>query len=337
MASSSFLGAVDERRKKKKESFPMGQQKRHKLKVKNSRRHSDLLRRHLTLHDGSAPSDTKRVRACDACHASKIRCDGGARCSLCTKRGIDCAFTRGPAPNLAANLQQGSTSSLHSGHGSRSPDPPGAAPEASASAGGSQPDTNQAVPISYMSSAAPVSQGTQQQDASSLPIEGLQLVLEAVSKPSSSGTSSRIQRPLPPEVKKWSASCINAYLGRFHDRWPVLHAPTFEQEVDSVRLRSTTIIIGSWLQSETEDNSLIFDIHSILVKRLLDELVSIVLSTARWYRSYRIEIFTYPCSPQTETTADAAGAWPLRTLQSSLLNIIFAFESGVRFFFLFTG
>ncbi|KAJ4855894.1 fungal zn(2)-Cys(6) binuclear cluster domain-containing protein [Trichoderma breve] len=266
---------------------------------------SDLLRRHLTLHDGSAPSDSKRVRACDACHASKIRCDGGVRCSLCTKRGIDCAFTRGPAPNgnIAANPPQGSASSLHSGHGSRSPDPPRSAPtDASASTGGSQPDTNHAVPMSYtMNGTAPVSQGTQQQDAPSIAIEGLQLVLEAVSRPRSSG-SSRLQRPPTPEVKKWSASCIKSYMGRFHDRWPVLHAPTFEHEVDSVTLRSTAIIIGFWLQNEIEDNSLVFDIHSILVKRLLDEL--------------------------TESTADPNAVWPLRSLQSSLLNIIFAFESG---------
>lgn len=248
------------------------------LKVETPRRHSDLLRRHLTLHDGSAPSDSKRVRACDACHASKIRCDGGVRCSLCTKRGIDCAFTRGPAAlngNVAANPPQGSASSLHSDHGSRSPDPPRAAPtDASASTSGSQPDTNHAVPMSYtMNGTAPVSQGTQQQDAPSIAIEGLQLVLEAVSRPRSSG-SSRLQRPPTPEVKKWSASCIKSYMGRFHDRWPVLHAPTFEHEVDSVTLRSTAIIIGFWLQNETEDNSLAFDIHSILVKRLLDELVS---------------------------------------------------------------
>ncbi|KAL7794422.1 hypothetical protein V8C37DRAFT_376614 [Trichoderma ceciliae] len=262
---------------------------------------SDLLRRHLTLHDGSASSDSKRVRACDACHASKIRCDGGVRCSLCTKRGIDCAFTRGPAPITAA-FPQGSVSSLHSAHGSHSPDPPGSGTEASASAGGSQPDTTQVVSASYASNTAHVSLGTQHQGTSSIPIEGLQLVLEAVSRPRSSGTPSGLQRQPPPDVKKWSSACIKAYMGRFHDRWPVLHAPTFEQEVDSVRLRSTAIMIGSWVQNETADNSLIFDIHSVLVKRLLNEL--------------------------TETTADPTGVWPLRTIQSSLLNIIFAFESG---------
>ncbi|RFU82038.1 transcription factor zn, c2h2 / cys6 [Trichoderma arundinaceum] len=286
-------GAVDEAKR-----FYMGQSKRHRLNVRNFHRRSDLLRRHLTLHDGSAPSDSKRVRACDACHASKIRCDGGVRCSLCTKRGIDCAFTRGPALGSAANLQQGSASSLHSAHGSRSPDPPGSGTEASASAGGSQPDTTQAIPANYMD---PLGQAAQQQDPVSIPIEGLKLVLEAVSKPRSPEPSSRPQRQPPPQVKEWSSACIKAYMGRFHDRWPIVHAPTFEREVDSVRLRSTAIIIGSWLQNET-DNSLIFDIHSILVKRLLDEL--------------------------TDTTVDSNAIWPLRTLQSSMLNIIFAFESG---------
>ncbi|KAL7936486.1 hypothetical protein V8C35DRAFT_295618 [Trichoderma chlorosporum] len=265
---------------------------------------SDLLRRHLTLHDGSAPSDSKRVRACDACHASKIRCDGGTRCSLCTKRGIDCAFTRGSVPNVAAHSSEGNALPLHSSHGSRSPDPPRSAPtDASASTGGSQPDTNQAVPISYtMDSAEPGNQGTQQQDEASIAVEGLQLVLEAASRPRSSASSSRLQRPPSPEVKKWSTSCIQAYMGRFHDRWTVLHAPTFEHEVDSITVRSTTIMIGYWLQSEAENNSLVFDIHSILVKRLLDEL--------------------------TESSTDPNGVWPLRTLQASLLNIIFAFESG---------
>lgn len=251
----------------------MGQPKRHTLNVRKLRRRSDLLRRHLTLHDGSAPSDPKRVRACDACHASKIRCDGGTRCSLCTKRGINCAFTRGPGAVLASNIRQGTASSLRSSHGSRSPDGPRSSTEASVSSGGSQSGVNQAVPVTYVDS-APVSQESlQQQDPSSASLEGLQLVLEAVSRPKS--TSSRTQRQPPPEVKKWSAACIDAYFGRFHDRWPVLHAPTFEKEVESARLRSTVLLIGSWLRHENEGNNhLLFDIHSVLVKRLLDEMVS---------------------------------------------------------------
>ncbi|KAH6609809.1 transcription factor zn [Trichoderma cornu-damae] len=264
---------------------------------------SDLLRRHLTLHDGSAPLDSKRVRACDACHTSKIRCDGGARCSLCTKRGINCAFTRGLAPHTVASLQQGISSSLRPAGGPRSPNPPGWGTEASAS----QPVTAQAMPTSCMHDAVCLGpgpgqgQGTQQREASSIPIEGLQLVLEAVSRRRSSRTASEPQRQPPAEVKKWSSACIKAYMGRFHERWPILHAGTFERDTDSVQLRSTAIIIGSWLQNET-DNSLVFDIHGILVNSLLGEL--------------------------TESTADASGLWPLKTFQSSLLNIVFAFESG---------
>ncbi|UKZ91795.1 uncharacterized protein TrAFT101_006764 [Trichoderma asperellum] len=88
----------------------------------------------------------------------------------------------------------------------------------------------------------------------------------------------------------------------FHDRWPILHIPTFEREVISIGLRSTVIMIGSWVQNETAGNSIVFEIHSNLVKTLLADL--------------------------TETTVDPAGVWPIRTLQSALLNVIFAFESG---------
>ncbi|UKZ57463.1 hypothetical protein TrVGV298_011320 [Trichoderma virens] len=146
--------------------------------------------------------------------------------------------------------------------------------------------------MSYtMNSAAPVSQGAQQQNASSLAVEGLQLVLDAVSRPISSESSSILPKPPTPEVKKWSSSCIKAYMGRFHERWPILHAPTFEEEVESVRLRSTAIIIGSWMKNETEDNSLIFDIHSILVKRLLDELREKLMRRARLLFSLLVTVF----------------------------------------------
>jgi hypothetical protein len=159
---------------------------------------------------------------------------------------------------------------LHSTSESHSPDLPDADTEASASADASEPDTTS----SYMNPTAHVSQATQHQSASSIATKGLQLVLEAVSRPRSSDASSRLQPQPSPEVKQWSSGCIKAYMGRFHDRWPILHSPTFEQEVNSIGLRSTAIIIGSWVQDETADNDLIFEIHSTLVKHLLDELVS---------------------------------------------------------------
>lgn len=51
---------------------------------------SDLLRRHVTVHDKG--SELRRERACNACHANKTRCDGGEQCSLCRRRKQTCVY-----------------------------------------------------------------------------------------------------------------------------------------------------------------------------------------------------------------------------------------------------
>lgn len=252
----------------------MTRPKRRRLKVRKLGRYSDLLRRHLTLHDGPAHSDSKRVRACDACHASKIRCDGGTRCSLCTKRGIDCAFTRGPGPNGASNLRRRSVSSLPLASKSNSPDPPTPSIQTSDPKDTPKPDISQVI---YTNIVAPITQGTQHPDPS-IATAGLKLILNVLSNPLSSEALSRNQLQLPPEVEKWSSECIKAYMRHFHDRWPILHIPTFEREVISIGLRSTVIMIGSWVQNETAGNSIVFEIHSNLVKTLLADLVSCPLN-----------------------------------------------------------
>ncbi|KAK1246545.1 hypothetical protein MKX08_000347 [Trichoderma sp. CBMAI-0020] len=154
---------------------------------------------------------------------------------------------------------------------------------------------------SYTDILGPAELGTQHLDPS-IATAGLKLILNVISNPLSSETMSRNRLQLPEEIEKWSSECLRAYITHFHDRWPILHIPTFEREVISIGLRSTAIMIGSWVRNETADNSLVYDIHSILVKNLLADL--------------------------TETTVDAAGVWPIRTLQSALLNVIFAFECG---------
>jgi hypothetical protein len=308
--------------KSKSSSSLKSRPKRHGLKVRKPGRHSDLLRRHLTLHDGPAHSDSKRVRACDACHASKIRCDGGIRCSLCTKRGIDCAFTRGPGPNNTSNLQRRSVSSIPSVSKSHSPDTPTPSIPTSDPDSTPNPGTSQLTPLSatnYTDVVGPAAQGAQHMDPS-VATAGLKLILNVISNPLSSETLSRNRLQLPEEVEKWSSECLRAYITHFHDRWPILHIPTFEREVISIGLRSTAIMIGSWIRNETADNSLVFEIHSILVKNLLADLVS---------RPLKFVERQYTELLQTETTVDAAGVWPIRTLQSALLNVIFAFECGV--------
>lgn len=268
----------------------MSRPRRRRLKVRKLGRYSDLLRRHLTLHDGPAHSDSKRVRACDACHASKIRCDGGTRCSLCTKRGIDCAFTRGPGPNSTSNLQRRSLSSLPSVSKSHSPDTPTPSMPTSDLHDTPKPDIHQVVATSYTNIVGPAAQGTQHLGPS-IATAGLKLILNVISNPPSSETLSKNRLQLPPEVEKWSSECLRAYMRHFHDRWPLLHIPTFEREVISIGLRSTAIMIGSWVRNETADNSLVFDIHSMLVKNLLADLVSSPLNyVGRQYTTYMTKL-----------------------------------------------
>lgn len=47
----------------------------------------------MVRHESHAAlPDSRRVRACDACHTSKTKCDGGSQCSLCIKRNIPCTY-----------------------------------------------------------------------------------------------------------------------------------------------------------------------------------------------------------------------------------------------------
>ncbi|EHK44884.1 hypothetical protein TRIATDRAFT_242742 [Trichoderma atroviride IMI 206040] len=259
-----------------------------RLKVRKPGRYSDLLRRHLTLHDGPAHSDSKRVRACDACHASKIRCDGGTRCSLCTKRGIDCAFTRGPGPNGTSDLQRRSVSSLPSTSKSHSPDTP--TPSIPTSDADGTVKTVTSLSTSYTDIVGPADQATQHLNPS-IATAGLKLILNVISNPLSSETMSRNRLQLPEEIEKWSSECLRAYITNFHDRWPILHIPTFEREVISIGLRSTAIMIGSWVRNETADNSLVYDIHSILVKNLLADLNDTLMKKGRLLYSLLVTVF----------------------------------------------
>jgi len=55
---------------------------------------SDILRRHIARHNSSARATARNGRACDGCHSSKIKCEGGQPCSPCIKRGVECKFER---------------------------------------------------------------------------------------------------------------------------------------------------------------------------------------------------------------------------------------------------
>jgi hypothetical protein len=58
---------------------------------------SDSLQRHLiTRHSDSSKQNQPKqsIRACVACHTSKIKCDGNEQCSRCLKKGIYCKYNK---------------------------------------------------------------------------------------------------------------------------------------------------------------------------------------------------------------------------------------------------
>jgi hypothetical protein len=57
---------------------------------------SDLLRRHIrTYHPQKQASPSRKFRACSACHARKVRCEGVLPCNACQHRGVICVPARG--------------------------------------------------------------------------------------------------------------------------------------------------------------------------------------------------------------------------------------------------
>lgn len=64
---------------------------------------SDLLRRHIrTYHPQRHAPPSRKSRACSACHARKVRCEGVLPCNACQHRGIICV----PAGGETAGEQQ---------------------------------------------------------------------------------------------------------------------------------------------------------------------------------------------------------------------------------------
>ncbi|KAI9155487.1 Transcription factor 1 [Paramyrothecium foliicola] len=274
---------------------------------KRSFTRSDLLRRHVALHDASTVPEFRRGRACDACHSNKTKCDGGAQCTLCTKRGISCTYNRGaassasktPSPTLqGVPTDVPALSSSSSATGDFSDGSIGGAPEVlSAPVIGSPDPTlllSQAATLENLMSEANREAGIRTATA------GLGIVLKQVMAHRSGQTSPRATST--PEVGAWLTTRIDACFGSFHDRWPLLHAPTFEPTGRSASLVATMAVIGSWLTDDKSTRNLAVEIHNNLVQQLLEDILRIDL--------------------------DPKARWPMETYAAALFNIIFAIESG---------
>ncbi|KAL3962540.1 hypothetical protein ACCO45_004063 [Purpureocillium lilacinum] len=262
---------------------------------------SDLLRRHAAIHGSAAAvPDSRRGRACDTCHANKTRCDGGKQCSLCAKRGVDCTYGRRETASV-------STQPSRTGSGSRSPvDRAGlTSASASTSATVSPPSTASdpvAPPSGPFSLAAPeAAHGNGSHHEGFTTRSALQAILRAAAARCSVTAPTQLPSPLTvPE--SWLTACTESYLSTFHNRWPIVHGPSFDQATDPVLLVASIVMINSWLHYDRGLKELTMRIHDLLVEQSFKEL--------------------------SNDTYDPSSPWPLETYQVALLNIIFAFETG---------
>lgn len=157
---------------------------------------------------------------------------------------------------------------------------------------------------------------------------GLQCLLSAVSN-AIPGMSTTPKPTTTDQAKGWLTSCVKTYFERFHERWTILHAPTFDERSDDTLLVATTVLIGSWYRDPERVRDYIVSIHVRLIHHLLRALVS-YYSSFYFIQSHGALLIPSQTMPPKDSQTNAA--WPFETYQMALLNIIFAFETGVSQF-----
>lgn len=211
---------------------------------------SDLLRRHVALHTATPVPTTRTGRACDACHENKTRCDGGDQCSLCMKRGIACTFDRPPP-----GTKDGKTA-------------------ANGLEVGPSVDAEMAEGIA-------VGQGEER----NLELDAccartcLKSIMKAVSVPAFKGVVCE-DPPSSGELRAWIEACIGHYAGTFHERWTIVHMPSFDEKTEDAFKVGAVLLIGAWLRDRENLGDIILDIHNRLLHRLLSLIVSAPVHTA---------------------------------------------------------
>ncbi|KAH6975708.1 hypothetical protein EDB80DRAFT_740511 [Ilyonectria destructans] len=142
----------------------------------------------------------------------------------------------------------------------------------------------------------------------SLPSTAENLFLESTFPAASPTQGLDALSPLPVELEKPSATLlhrrlVDRYFTSFHNHWPILHKPSFDQMQCAVELRYGVALIGSLLDGATELRASSIRLHKWLLQRLLSKAT---------------EVDTSRLSSQGH----------LQSLQAFLLNILFSWYIG---------
>lgn len=87
------------------------------------------------------------------------------------------------------------------------------------------------------------------------------------------------------ESKVRVSKYIDTYIKDFHLQWPVLHAPTLDNELGtmSLPLAAAACLIGAWFQNSADwtERFYALRVHDVLLERLLHSLVGYFHSPER--------------------------------------------------------
>lgn len=256
---------------------------------------SDLLRRHSKIHGAVVP-DSRKEPACDACHSSKIKCDGGSRCTLCRRRDIECTYQRAnlarrviaenpdivfdlSGGNFSANSRAPSTVARSEAGADAGPRPARANSHASnnsSASDGSSPPMPSA-PLNMTPAEASWNERTK---------AGTRVIANAMGVLRDGGETDALSNPTP-SMKNWLDDCSGSYFKQFHETWPILHAPSSDESVEFVPLAATIAIIGAWRQiNDPVAMHMIFAIHQILMQYLFAQMVGSLAVFHKCARAY---------------------------------------------------
>ncbi|KAL2214532.1 hypothetical protein CC79DRAFT_1392378 [Sarocladium strictum] len=199
---------------------------------------NDLLRRHVTLHGDKGAPAPRRAKACNACHESKVKCDGGEQCSLCAKRGIICSYDR--------EGQQATSDSM------------------------------QGVEQGKATSSTSASSITSRADNAEEADRGLNLVIGLLQNGLKVPTRAGLPEELL-VVEDWWQRCSDRYRLGFHNEWPVLHYPTIQDfPRSSLWFEASIIMVATWASSGpgTTFRDRALDIHDRLMNAMIGEMMS---------------------------------------------------------------
>lgn len=151
-------------------------------------------------------------------------------------------------------------------------------------------------------------------------IRGMRSVLKALN--ASHGSLNELTEKSCGELSIWSTTCIDAYLKHFHPHWPIIHSPTFELDSDTLVVSASVVMIGCWLEYPESTDELVITVHEKAVDKLFRELVWNLVAL-----SWQTCVSLLQCKPGASQKGDLI--WQIEEYQAVILNVIFAFYSNV--------